>query len=110
MADRDLIAHGRRLLVGLRGTLGRQEESDLAALLDGYEQALDESEQLRANNHRLREMFRDYMEAIPDETPGKVYRTDIPEIFGDDDGSALYLEEAKPRLLAMLGDDADEKG
>ncbi len=46
-------------------------------------------------------MLEDFLEAMPDAglQPDKVYREDYPELFTDKDRNALYMDEARRRIL-----------
>lgn len=106
-----------------RATIARMrtegfESRDAAEACDGWWDALDALEAARTladaggravdvleeQGTRAVKMLRDFIALVPDKPLRMVAlaREEFPELFGDEDGGLMYLDEARRRILAKV--------
>lgn len=117
MAENDRLRASNETLVRHRQVTQDQLDKFMSACADQTIQIMElrgETVRLRTENAYLNiecndaadikaelHILRGFVRAIPDAelTRDKIHRDDVPELFTDSDGTALYLVEAKRRIL-----------
>lgn len=82
----------------------RKRVAELEALETQAARAVDALENIGLQVKAQRDVLCSFLREIPDHAlqADKVYRNDFPELFTAEDGNALYMYEAKVRLLAKV--------